>query len=927
MKFLEPYSLARCAGTLLALVVTLAACTGGDPQALVTQARGDLARGDFKQAIIQAKTALQRMPDLPEARYLLGVALLRTGDAAGAEAELRRALALGFAAATVAPALAQAMLAQGLQTRLIAEFADTVLDQTADLASLKTSLATAYALEGDAQASQAALSAALTADPHYAPALLMRARALAGQNDVEGALAVLDSIIARTPANHQAWQAKGDLLRPSKGKGDEALAAYRKVLEIKPDHVAAHVALLTLLLAQDKLVDAAAQLGKLKSLSPNQPQTRYFETLLAYQQDDFQRAGELSRQLLVLAPTDLRSLQLAGATALQVNDLVQAQAHLERVVRAAPQARLARQLLVSAYLRTGQGGKALDTLLPMLQGGEPDAATSALAGDVYRRTGDIKKAEAYLARAAKLAPKDARARTSLALTHLAAGRRDEGLGELQDVAASDSDITADLALIGTHLLNRDFDRAFKAIDGLEKKLPGMPQAASLRGRALMLQGDAVGARKSLERALAIAPAYFQAADGLATLDMAEKKPEYARKRFDAMLAKDPNNVHALLALARVRAASAAPSSEVADLIGRAVKVKPAATTPRLMLVTFHVQRNELAQAMAAAQEGVAANPSSAMLLDALGRVQQASGELRRAITTYTKAVAQQPQTVLLHMRLAGAQLADKDKAAAAASLRKALNIQPDLIEAQVELIALAVDSKDFKAALDLARTVQKQRPKQAVGYLLEADLATAQKKFDDALAVLRAGLKVVPAPDLARQMHSTLRASGKGDEADRFAAAWLKEQPTDALFRLYLGDLAIARNDLLAAERLYASVSQLDPTNAIAFNNLAWVSGKLKRSEAVAFAERAVALSPDYAGAMDTLAILLSDKGGYTKALAWENKALLLQPQNSLFRLNLAKIHLKGGQKDLAQVELAQLAKLGDKFQAQAEVARLLKLP
>ena len=100
MKILEPHWRAGLAGLLL----MLAACTGDDPQALLTKARGDLARSDFPQAIIQAKNALQVEPDLPEARYLLGVALLRTGDAAGAEAELRRALALGFSAATTAPA-------------------------------------------------------------------------------------------------------------------------------------------------------------------------------------------------------------------------------------------------------------------------------------------------------------------------------------------------------------------------------------------------------------------------------------------------------------------------------------------------------------------------------------------------------------------------------------------------------------------------------------------------------------------------------------------------------------------------------------------------------------------------------------------------------------------------------------------------------
>jgi hypothetical protein len=50
-----------------------------------------------------------------------------------------------------------------------------------------------------------------------------------------------------------------------------------------------------------------------------------------------------------------------------------------------------------------------------------------------------------------------------------------------------------------------------------------------------------------------------------------------------------------------------------------------------------------------------------------------------------------------------------------------------------------------------------------------------------------------------------------------------------------------------------------------------------------------------------------------------------LQPQNTLFKMNLAKIHIKGGKKDLARKELDELVKLGDKFPGQAEVSAMLK--
>ena len=86
-----------------------------------------------------------------------------------------------------------------------------------------------------------------------------------------------------------------------------------------------------------------------------------------------------------------------------------------------------------------------------------------------------------------------------------------------------------------------------------------------------------------------------------------------------------------------------------------------------------------------------------------------------------------------------------------------------------------------------------------------------------------------------------------------------------------------------------------------------------------------MALAPKQPAFLDTLAVLYSDKNDYAKALEWQNKAIALAPQNAIFKFNLAKIHIKGGKKDLARKELDELAKLGDKFAGQAEVASLLK--
>ena len=64
----------------LLLALLLVAC-GEKPEAMLNSAKDYLAKNDAKAAVIQVKNALQVNPDLPEARLLIGKALLETGDA------------------------------------------------------------------------------------------------------------------------------------------------------------------------------------------------------------------------------------------------------------------------------------------------------------------------------------------------------------------------------------------------------------------------------------------------------------------------------------------------------------------------------------------------------------------------------------------------------------------------------------------------------------------------------------------------------------------------------------------------------------------------------------------------------------------------------------------------------------------------------
>ena len=110
----------------------------------------------------------------------------------------------------------------------------------------------------------------------------------------------------------------------------------------------------------------------------------------------------------------------------------------------------------------------------------------------------------------------------------------------------------------SYLQQEKFDQALKAVQTLEKKQPDNPLTYNLKAAIYIGKKDIANARKQLERALELQPTYVPAATNLAQLDLQEKNPQAARRRFEAMLEKDKDNVQALLALAELGTAALAP---------------------------------------------------------------------------------------------------------------------------------------------------------------------------------------------------------------------------------------------------------------------------------------------------------------------------------------------------------------------------------
>ena len=920
-----PVSRSFVPAATLAMALLVSACGSDSPDALLASAQDYLSRNDAPAAIIQLKNVLKDRPDSAKARLLLAQALQATGDIAGAETEFRKAQDLGAAPDEVVPQLAQALLLGKQFGKITTDYALLQLASAPAQASLKTTVAIAWLRQGQENKFRASIDEALKAKADHVPALIELVRASAQRGNIDEALAGLDKIPRQSSGADEAHKLRGDLLLYGKRDMDAAMVAYREALQVNPSYLEGQAAVVQLLLLQGKTEAAAEALQGLAKEAPGKPQTLYLQAMLAYAKNDLKAAQEHAQKLVTLTPENFRALELAGMTELRLGANVQAEALLAKALQLEAGLPMARRGLVTAYVRQGRLDKAMSALPVDVERNDRDPGMMALAGQVYMLHGDVDRAQRYFARASSLDPKDPAKRTSLAVSRLASGQGDAALGELQSIAASDDGVVADMALINALLQERKVDQALKAIDALEKKRPADVMPVFLRGRALLLKRDAVGARKAMERVLEIDPNYFPAVGVLAVLDNADKRPDDARARLEAAIKRQPGNVQAHLALVELRQANGADKTELATLLRKVVEAAPSSPLPRLLLAEHHLRHSEPKDALVVAQQAVSALPDNVQLLDVLGRAQSANGEHNQAQASFNRMAALQPQSSLPFLRMASANLIAGDRDAASQNLRKALEIEPKSLEAQQGQVSLAMAAQKPGDALAISRAVQKQRPKEQVGYMLEGEIHAAGKAWDKAADAFRAGLKQVASPELAVRLHDVLLSAAKKPEADRWAAEWSRTQPKDAAFPFYLGNRALTLNELPESLRQFERVVAIQPDNAAALNNLAWLKGQLGRDGALADAERANALAPNQPAFMDTWAMLLSAANQHERALEMQKKVVQLQPQVLEFKLNLAKIQIKAGNKDAARALLDELSAAGDRFSAQAEVDRLKK--
>ena len=858
-------------GALIAAPVLLAAP--------VDDAADDWAAGNAQSAVIRLKSMLQKTPDDAAARLLLGRIYLATGDAAAAELELQRARRSGADDAETLPPLIESLLAQDKVDQALA-LAEPTDDMPAPLRARLLSLrGDALISQGRADAARAALDEARAADPGSVAALLGLAQIALDAGEIDKARALVEQATATAPGDADAWKALG-MLAYQEGRFEDAVAAYDKAVEAAPNRWQLHFARGAALLETQDATRARQDLESLTRLSPSFPGRFYLSGRLALRADEPGQALNDLERYLRAAPEDPRGIFFAALAMHRLGRNAQAEEYLERLHAHHPDSTQTALLLARIRLANGDAAGAERLLRPYAERADASLAVLETLRAALASRGMDDEAAALIARAAREHPQYLPAQLAYARVLLSQDRAAEALPVLRRVIEAEPNQSEPrLLLVRALMLSGDLEAARAAADALLEAAPGSPEAHMADAALRAQQGDVGGARAAFERARTLAPdsgpQQTRVMLALAALEMSADQPDAARKVLEHLLARQPGQTQAVLALAALARHEAqagdgnAGTAEAAfaSVIRKGLETAPDNLQLRLVLAQIEGAAGRPEAALEVLRQAPSAQADEPRLLALRAQAELAAGHPSLARTTLGRLAEQEPHSAEVCYRQAAASAAAADANATRTHLTEGLDLErrPLLTPGRLTriLAQLPSDSVREQILAELLRVA----PAHPALQVVDARYALARRDFASAIGTLQRLQKAHPDQRLyTMDLAGALHAAGRDGTAEQLLTDWVDEHPQQTAPRLLLAQVELSRGDTDAAKQQYRSVIETAASNPVALNNLAMLLADGDPEEARGYAERALARRPDDPAYIDTMGTVLLALGDAEQA-------------------------------------------------------------
>jgi len=754
-------------------------------------------------------------------------------------------------------------------------------------------------------------------EAHYNLAL-----AVLKHGDRKRATVELRAAIAEKPDSASAHHALGTILEAEK-KFPEAAAEYQAVLQTDPHFPYGAIDLARTLAAQQKFDDAIAAVQEALKLSPPVEETISLGIAMGAtyaESGNFPKAIEILRQFTADHPDSVDAHLALGTVLARQSEAPSddAIAEFREALRLDPDTNPARLALGRALLEQKNYPTALTVIQEYIKRQPKDAQGYHLEGLVYEGLARWDKAGESLLKAARLQPGDYEIRKNLALVLVHEGRTAEAIREFEaaeKISPKEPEAHQQLATLyekkGAIALAKVEREKYAKLVGQDQQ---EAEASKLNDEAnkLLASGDARAAAETYRKALQLVPSDAQMHYNLSLAleragDAKGEIQELVRAvQLDPQLAVAHNQL-GLLAL------TAGRESDAEREFKAALEIDPKFAEALNNLGVLYTQQGKDSEAAALFRKATQYDPAYSRAFVNFGLTLARHGHLMEAEKEFHSALRANPDDAAAFgaLGMVEAKLGRGDDAVA--SFRKAVELDPDSSEAHLNLGIALLDGFDRAGGFKEFSEAVRLDPKSAAAHFNLGRFYFESSKYDAARKELETASTLQP--EFANALYFLALAERQSGNAARSADLLEKVvalRPDQADAQFLLGQDLVKLGRPSEAMEHWKLALQADPNDSQALYNLARALEKANDPAAGQYQQRFDELQKrqqvtDRIQQLGNFAIEAASAQNWPQAIELMQEAIKLCgecPESGHLHRNLGIFYCKTGRMEEGETEL-----------------------
>jgi putative PEP-CTERM system TPR-repeat lipoprotein len=865
--------------------ITLIACGGKSVEEHIAQAQQHIASGDNNTAIIELKSAIQTDPKNAQARFLLGKIYMQSNEFASAEKELTRARDLGYSAAEVIPLLSQAY--QRNQTVVGLSTLDTSAVSNNTTAKAQVSF---YKLQSFVELDKKPEAyklieeiKVLDTDSIYKDLALVYTTIL--DNDAVGAELQLNNIRKEAPTNRDLLDMLARLYIVQ-NKRVEAVEVLGEYIKQSPDDLETLFSYTGLLIEVGEMEEAQIHAEKLLEISPNNPLLNQMQAVILASQDDHQGAFAAAEKSISLGNTNPVARLTAGFSAFKLNDFINANKHLSLIAANLPDDHPGLKMLAASQLQLGLSLQASQVLARVDKDASNNPQLYSKLGYELIQDGYIDEAKALIEKTESMSNSN-QDLTRIGILKLSVNDLD-GILDLEKAAkGAPEDVPTQVILATAYLANRDYAKALTLSETWQQLMPDEPKAYVLEAEAAVATSDYARAQVALEKALQLAP--DDPIPNMSLVRILARQKEYpaALARTKKVLALKPAFEPALMMYYVLKKEMDPQQKEVNDIfayLDKGIAVEPTAAMYILKAIILNSE-GQYDQALNVLAQPNAIDLDSSGYWQTKGQALVASDKVNSAQDHYTQWLNAFPNSYdAVIGRLVVHDV--KSEFVEGLALIKSKPMLRDQVPIKIMELQFLAQTNDTRAGRNLYNTLSNE-----VKALPDVEAINAMLLLQESnpKAAVKPAQTAYEQRSNRRNLLTLLKAlDGANRPADALVLLnkHVAAKPNDAVANFILAERSM-KSTPQKSITIYTQIVEQQPTNFVALNNLAYLLYEQDAfAKAEGYAKQAMAIQPDNAAVVDTLAQIYNAQEQYDEALTLYNRVVSDTMSNEAIFLN-----------------------------------------